>query len=126
MKNHGAEHKVIRAYMKLKRIPTLEEAKKFSRISKSCGVTIYSAFFTTQIIGFIVFVTKGYAIPEILLFIIPILFQSVFPFNLLGKIAQFFTTREPEDENIELAIAAITALENNEDFYKKLLLLFKI
>ena len=36
-KNHGAEHKVFNAYRKLKRVPTIKEAQRFSRICKTCG-----------------------------------------------------------------------------------------
>ncbi len=111
LKNHGAEHKVHKAYNKLKRVPTIEEANKFSRIERACGITIYSAFIISQLIGFIVYVSTGFVIPEILLFIIPIAFNSYIPFNLLGMLAQFLTTSEPDRDNIELAIAALSALE---------------
>lgn len=111
LQNHGAEHKVYTAYLKLGRIPTVEEASKFSRINKSCGVTIYSAYITAQLIGFIVYINSGFIIPELLLFVAPIIMQSVFPFNFLGLLAQFFTTAQPEASNIQLAIAAVTALE---------------
>ena len=114
LKNHGAEHKVITAYQKLKRVPTIKEAKRFSRINKACGATIYSAFITAQIIGFIIYVKTGFVISEIVLFIVPLLFQTVFPFNFIGKLVQFFTTSKPEDKNIELAIAAISALETKQ------------
>ena len=49
-----------------------------------------------------------------LLFLIPLFFSSIFPFNLIGKLGQFFTTAKPEDSNIELAIAALSALEKYE------------
>lgn len=111
LRNHGAEHKVFSAYKKLGRIPTVEEANHFSRINKACGATIYSAFITTQLIGFIVYIHTSYIIPEILLFLIPLFFQTIFPFNFIGKLAQFFTTSKPKECNIELAIAALYALE---------------
>lgn len=114
LRNHGAEHKVFAAYNKLKRIPTIEEANQFSRIAKTCGVTTYSALITSQLIGFIVYINTGYVVSEILLFFVPLFFDSIFPFNFIGKIAQLFTTSNPEKENIELAIAAITALELTE------------
>lgn len=118
LKNHGAEHKVLSAYNKLKRIPTVEEAQKFSRIHRSCGVTIYSAFITSQLIGFIVYINMGFKISEIVLFLVPLFFSSFFPFNLIGKLAQFFTTSNPKRHNIELAIAAISALESHESHRK--------
>lgn len=116
LKNHGAEHKVLTAYKKLGRIPTVEEADRFSRINKACGATIYSAFITTQLIGFAVYLNTSYIIPEIILFIIPLFFNTIFPFNVIGKLVQFFTTSKPERRNIELAIAALSALERKERF----------
>lgn len=110
-KNHAAEHKVFSAYNKLKKIPTIEEAKTFSRIDRCCGITIYSGFITIQIIAFIVYICTGYMISELILFIVALLLRSIFPFNVLGKLAQFFTTSEPDNRNIELAIAAVSALE---------------
>lgn len=116
LKNHAAEHKVFSAYLKLKRIPTVEEASRFSRFNKSCEITIYSAFITSQIIGFVVYIcTSCYIIPEILLFLAAIYCRTDFPFNFLGLVAQFFTTSKPERHNIELAIAALSALEQNID-----------
>lgn len=112
LRNHAAEHKVFRACEKLKRCPTIEEAKEYSRIVKNCGITIYSAFIISQVIGFIGFWKFGYKISEIFLFLIPLFLASYFPFNILGLFAQFFTTKEPMDENLELAIAAISALED--------------
>lgn len=114
LKNHGAEHKVVTAYEKLGRIPTVEQANQFSRIHRCCGVTIFSAFITSQIIGFIVYIQTSYIIPEIILFLMPLVFQKIFPFNFIGKLAQFFTTSIPERRNIELAIAALSALEHRE------------
>lgn len=114
LRNHGAEHKVFAAYTKLGRIPTVEEANQFSRINKACGATIYSAFITTQLIGFIVYIQTSYVISEILLFFIPLLFSTIFPFNFIGKLVQFFTTSRPKKHNIELAIAALSALERRE------------
>lgn len=114
LRNHGAEHKVFLAYKKLKRIPTVKEANHFSRINNACGITIYSAFITTQLIGFIVYIYTSYIIAELLLLLIPLFFQTIFPFNFIGKLAQFFTTSKPQKRNIELAIAALSALERRE------------
>lgn len=114
LKNHAAEHMVFSAYNKLKRVPTIEETRNFSRISKSCGITIYSALIATQIIGFFVYINTGYMISELVLFISSMLVKTMFPFNLLGELAQLFTTSKPEDKNIELAIEAVSMLEKRE------------
>lgn len=116
LKNHGAEHKVYAAYKKLKRIPTVEEANRFSRINKNCGISTISAFITAQLIGFIVYIYTGYIIPEVLLFLIPFVCPTMFPFHLIGKVGQLFTTNQPEKCNIELAIAALSELERRELF----------
>lgn len=111
LRNHGAEHMVFSAYKKLKRIPTIEETKKFSRINKNCGIWIFSAFITAQLIGFGAYKFANYQIPEWILYVVPLLIGSYFPFNVMGKIAQFWTTSKPNDQNIELAISALCALE---------------
>lgn len=116
LRNHGAEHMVFSAYKKLERIPTVEETKRFSRINNSCKISIFSAYITSQIIGFIVYICTGYVIPEMLLYLIPLFFKTIFPFNFIGRLSQFFTTAEPEKHNIELAIAALSALERIELF----------
>ena len=108
IKNHGAEHKVFNAYKHLKRIPSIEEAKKFSRIIFYCSSNLYPALFLCQIIGYIVYMYKGYIIPEILLFIVPYIKPGLFT---LGYLVQYFTTQEPDDDSIMLAIAAITELD---------------
>ena len=109
--NHAAEHMVFAAYNKLKRIPTIEEASQFSRISSLCGSTIKPAFITIQLIAFAIFVYSGMVIPEIILYFIALFFHSVFPFNILGRFTQLFLTCKPKDSNIELAIAALSSLE---------------
>lgn len=114
LRNHGAEHMVFSAYNKLKKVPTVEEARHFSRINRACGATIFSAFMTAQLIGFIVYLLTGFVISELILFLVPLFFQTIFPFNFLGKVAQFFTTSKPEKQNIELAIFALLSLERRE------------
>ncbi len=114
IKNHGAEHMVNRAYCKLKRIPTVSEAKRFSRINYQCGINMYSATIIAEIIAICIYQCTGYVISGLLLVqLAPLLFK-IFPFNLVGLIAQFWTTDTPDDSNIELAIAALQALEEKE------------
>lgn len=115
-KNHGAEHKVFTAYKKLgHRIPDLYEVKRFPRICNVCDITLYSALIVGQLIGFFMYIIYGIMIPEKVLFFVPICLHFIFPFNFLGKIAQIFTTAEPDDDNIELAIAALTELIRAEN-----------
>ena len=112
LKNHGAEHMVFTAYRKLKRIPTVSEAKKFSRINSHCGINLFSSIIVAQLLAIFVYLCTGYIISEMLMLTIAPIFASFFPFNFIGNIAQFWTTCEPEDSNIELAIAALKGLED--------------
>lgn len=121
LRNHGAEHKVYKAYKKLKRIPTIEEANKFSRINRYCVIAKTSAFIMSQLIGFVLYTYVGYRVSEILLYIVPLFLANVFPFYLLGNLAQFFTTLEPEERNMELAISAITELNRRENVKERIL-----
>jgi len=113
-RNHGAEHKIIAAYEKLQRIPSIAEARKFSRIHSGCGTTRVCSILIGQLIGFIIYYFTGFAISEIVLLIVPRIFSSFMPFNLAGMLFQFFATKEPKDENLELAIAALTAVVENK------------
>lgn len=111
-KNHGAEHMTLAAYRKLKRIPTIAEVKNYSRISRTCGGTLASGLITGQLIGFLLYI-NGIILPEKIIFFIPFMLRSIFPFNVLGKLLQLYTTKRPDDSNIELAIAALDALEHS-------------
>lgn len=114
LKNHAAEHMCIAACKKNRRLPTIKEISKFSRISSSCGISLFSSYITAQLIGFFIFIYCDFMIWEIILFILPIFLHRFFPFNIISKIAQFFTTKKPEIHNLELALAAITALNDKE------------
>lgn len=111
LKNHGAEHMAFKAYRKLKRIPTVSEVRKFSRINSQCGINQFSAIITVQLIGICIYLCTGYVVSEMLLLTIAPFFARFFPLNVMGNIAQFWTTSEPEDSNIALAIAALEGLE---------------
>lgn len=114
LKNHAAEHMVFAAYQKKKKVPTIDEARKFCRLSGTCGVSIFSGIIMSQIIGFLVYHFTGFIIPEILLLALAIFAKKFFPLSLVSYISQLFTTSKPEKRNLELAIAALSALENEE------------
>lgn len=126
LKNHAAEHMVYHAYKKLKRIPTIGETRKFSRINSECGINIFSAFIMAQLIGFLLYrYAGGYVISEVALVIVPMLFSRCFPFNVIGNIAQLWTTTKPNDSNIRLAISALSALEHKVLLIEKIKSVFK-
>lgn len=109
-KNHGAEHMVFTAYENLGRVPTIEEARRYSRINNHCGTMRIGALITYSLIGYITIELTGIHIP-----VMPAIFAinyiyKIFPFNILGRFLQRFNTSEPDDRNLELAIAALNAL----------------
>lgn len=116
-KNHGAEHQVAAAYEKLKRVPTIEEVKRFSRINRKCGIAYYSGIISGQLIGFCLYQFANLQISEFVLVVIPFMYSTYFPFCLIGEIGQFWTTEVPDDANIELAISALNALDNRHLFF---------
>ena len=66
-------------------------------------------------ISFIVYIHFGIVIPEKVLYIVPLFIHGFFPFNILGKLLQLLTTAEPDDSNVDLAIAALEALDEKEN-----------
>lgn len=124
LRNHAAEHMVFAAYKRLKRVPTVKEAKWFPWVNKNCGASLYSSFITFQLIGWIIYANwivfdimnyKSYVLIEIGLILCPIAFSSTKLANLIGNFVQkYFTTAKPKNQNIELAINAIFALELRE------------
>ena len=115
LRNHGAEHMTILAFKKLGRPPTIGEARKFSRIAKKCGASLYSGLITGQIIGFIIYKIRNFMIPEIVLLIVPLILHRCFLFNLIGMFVQFFTTGIPENRDLRLAIEAIRVLYEKDE-----------
>lgn len=122
LRNHAAEHMVSQAYKKLNRIPEIKEVYNFNRIDKSCGGNIFGVLITTQLFGLLMLLFAP-ANPSFLMLLLLagmdimtsvyiFLLGSYFPFNLLGKFIQLFTTAKPKDKNIKLAIAALKELES--------------
>jgi uncharacterized protein YqhQ len=118
---HGAEHKTIHCYEHGEEI-TVENVRKYTTKHPRCGTSL---FFTIMIISILIFAFTGWhnvflnALIRILL--VPLVAGvslEVIKFavkheNLLFKIVtapglmfQSFTTREPDDRQIEVAIAA--------------------
>lgn len=110
-KNHGAEHMIYNTYRKLKRIPLVSEVKNFTRFSGSCGAIGYSSLIMSHLIAYLIYTKFTIAIPQTIMLIIGLYLFKIFPFNFIGLLVQFFTTQKPDDNNIELGIAALCALE---------------
>ena len=118
-KFHGAEHKVVNAYNKLERIPTLEEAKKFSRFSKLCGsrTIIYSMFtYTVLTVSLFLYFSFNFNDFMYLAIMLAIIISIKIGENYgVLNFFQVFVTSDPGDKEIELAIEGLKQFETLED-----------
>lgn len=118
-KFHGAEHKVLNAYERLQRIPTLEEAKKYSRFSRLCGSRskIYRMFmFTLLTVAIVLHIicSFNYIIYLSIVFAIVGIIIIAEKHGLLNFF-QVFVTSKPGDKEINLAIEGLKQFEILED-----------
>ena len=122
---HGAEHKSIHCYESGKEL-TVENAREFKRLHPRCGTNFLFIVMATSIILFAFF---GWPNPlmRVLMRIvcIPIVAGIAYEIiRLLGKydnsftrmiaypgmMLQYLTTKEPDDEQLEVAIASLKAV----------------
>lgn len=112
-KFHSAEHMVINAYRKLKRVPTIEEIRQYSRFFNACGTNATTQMVMNFILMFLcTFIrNKMYMIIGMLSgnIIILILLQCGF-LNFLQK----FTTIIPTDKELDVAIEGMKVWAENE------------
>lgn len=106
-KFHGAEHKVLNAYNALDRLPTMDEALKYSRFYIACGCTISSVILsivTAVYVSIVIF-------DNIVIIILSILIMLYFILKLWAKgklnIFQLFTTAEPTNVEIKVALEGL-------------------
>ena len=114
---HSAEHMAINAYNKLKRVPTLEEIKKYSRFSNQCGTNY---MFRSLIVPILMIITT-YNVTDVYR---PLaLFVLWSGFYIIQKIGifnafQLITTRKATDEEFRVAIAGLEFLAEKENYEK--------
>lgn len=141
---HGAEHKSISTFEAGQDL-TVENAKKFTTLHPRCGTTfIFFLLFVSIILfsGIFAVVPIGQGLPKIPRHFAAMLFKVVLMFpvagvsyellKFLGKhsnnpickamsfpgmMLQKLTTNEPDDEQLEVALASIRAVLNLEDKY---------
>ncbi|ASW44069.1 peptide chain release factor N(5)-glutamine methyltransferase [Clostridium isatidis] len=132
---HGAEHKTIYCYEAEEEL-TVENVKKFSRFHPRCGTNF---MFLTMFISIIIFSLTGWGsiIERIILRIVLIPLVSGITYELLrwlgksssimsriiaypGIMLQNLTTKEPDDDQIEVAIMALMKAEGIEAKGKKI------
>ena len=129
---HGAEHKTIFCYENEEKL-TVENVKRYSRFHPRCGTNF---LFLTMFVSIIIFSLTGWGgvIQRIILRVLLMPFVAGITYELikwlgktdskLGKIIAYpglklqeLTTKEPDDSQIEVAIASLLAAEGIE--YKK-------
>lgn len=112
-KFHSAEHMVLNAYRKLKRVPSLEEIREYSRFSNSCGTNA-----TTQIVMNFTLMFLCTFISNPLYSIIGMLSASIIVLILLQcgflNFLQKCTTIIPTDKELSVAIAGMNVWFENE------------
>lgn len=124
---HGAEHKAIFEYESEGKFD-IDKAKEYSRLHPRCGtsfimiviilsILVFSVFKTSNSFGFLILI-RFILIPIIMGISYEVIkLSSKYPKNFLIKIftapgifLQYFTTREPNQKQIEVAMQAIRAL----------------
>ncbi len=130
-KYHGAEHKVVNAYEKLnKKKISLEDVKKMSRFHIRCSGNLIVYFFLIIILITFIIPSNNLLFKTIIeIVLLPfsfglayeiIMFIDMLPngLNIIGypaMLIQFITTREPEDDKLEIALAALKGCINKDN-----------
>lgn len=126
LRYHGAEHKVINCYESKNKL-TIQNVKEASKLHKRCGTNFVAYIILIYFLMFL-FIPRYALWINILIeiLVLPIVLgisyeiieymgrsNSVFSSLLfsISKSIQSFTTKEPEDEEIEIAIIALKTAE---------------
>lgn len=130
---HGAEHKTIFCYENGEEL-TVENVKKYTRFHPRCGTSflLFVVIISIIVHMFLGVYENGWINAGLRLLCLPLIAgisyeiikfagkskcKCVTWLNAPGKWLQRFTTREPDDKQIEVAIASLKAVipENSED-----------
>lgn len=129
---HGAEHKTINCLEQEKEL-TVENVRSCTRLHKSCGTSFLFVVMIVSILVFSLFTTQNVWIRMVTrIVMVPVVAGISYEFirwarkadsnklaELLSKpgmwLQREFTTIEPDDEQIEVAIAAIKGVLDNEN-----------
>ena len=115
-KMHAAEHKVVNAYIRLQRIPNLEELRKESRFSIECGSRkMFREIFGKLIITFLIAMAPKFGVRNsILLIEFMVILYMVGSILGVFKYLQILVTNQPSDKELEVAIEAIKKFDELE------------
>lgn len=128
---NAAMHMVVNAYNRLNKVPTVEEAKKFSKFCKDSELaTVGRKFFEFAIFALLTAITPIYVIDSFvkdvlgdLVFILLYIFASALMSKIFSKYVEIFFLRKPSEEDLEVVIAAVeridATIQNPEEFIKQ-------
>ncbi len=105
--NHSAEHKMFNAYNKMKVLPSIDDAKKFSRFNINCGTNL----FFTHIVTYILYIFVNTKFP---LFTVRRI-CSFLNINAIFTPLQILTTKTPSDKNMYIARSTLNRLIEVEE-----------
>lgn len=128
---HGAEHKTINCLEQEKEL-TIENVRECTRLHKSCGTSFLFVVMIVSILVFSLFTTQNVWLRMVVrIVMVPVVAGISYEFirwarkaddnklaQLLSKpgmwLQREFTTLEPDDKQIEVAIAAVKGVLDNE------------
>lgn len=111
---HGAEHKVLNAFETLKRIPTIEEALRYSRYYMFCGGTIVVVLLSIVTVIYFGLVIFDHIVFSALFIIIMLYLVLKLWANDQLNFLQNFTTAEPTVIEIKVAIEGLKGFIKEE------------
>lgn len=112
----AASNMVRNAYEKLQKVPTIEEARKCSKISKSCTIAFTFSRLISSIvilIAFILLSNESFGIYVLIAIGVPSVLTFLANFGVFDFFQLLFTSK-PTDKEIEVAIEAVKAFEEME------------
>lgn len=110
----SASHMATNAYNKLQRIPTIEEAKNFSRFSKHSTLSYTFASSLSHIFVFtILLITSTLSIWELIFLCLTPIAMILLSFAGGLNFLQALVTTKPSDKDLEVAIEGIKVFEEN-------------
>lgn len=114
---HAAEHMVIKAYEKLQRIPTIQEARTFSRFSKRCDSNkiIFKTIYYTVLSICVVLIGFFNGSICILITSISIILILIADLKKWLRFFQVLFTNVPSDDELEVAIEGLKNFERMEE-----------
>ena len=113
----AASNMVRNAYVKLQKVPTIEEAKKCSKISKSCTIAFSLSRLISNITILIVITllsSESFVIYTLLAIGVPVILTLLANWGVFDFVQLLFASK-PTDKELEVAIEAVKAFEKMEN-----------